>query len=137
MNTSIKTTLKTLLITVGVVSSAFSATGTFAADWQPCAVEGAVCTLPAPGEVRYGANDQYVMQAVTESIACDNATFDDPIWCVVKACEYRLSDTLDSDNDGTVDALDAFPADPAEHADSDGDGMGDNSDPFPNDATNA
>lgn len=39
----------------------------------------------------------------------------------------------DSDGDGVVDSLDAFPNDPNETADSDGDGVGDNSDAFPND----
>ncbi|UZW76822.1 RICIN domain-containing protein [Alkalimarinus sediminis] len=34
----------------------------------------------------------------------------------------------DRDNDGYIDAYDAFPDDPAEHADADGDGLGDNAD---------
>ncbi len=37
----------------------------------------------------------------------------------------------DDDNDGVVDANDAFPRDPTEHRDSDGDGTGDNADATP------
>lgn len=41
----------------------------------------------------------------------------------------------DTDKDGVVDSLDAFPNDPNESKDSDGDGVGDNADAFPNDAS--
>jgi hypothetical protein len=41
----------------------------------------------------------------------------------------------DSDGDGTVDSLDAFPNDASEITDSDGDGVGDNTDAYPNDGT--
>ena len=37
--------------------------------------------------------------------------------------------TLDTDNDGVIDSLDAFPNNPNEWKDSDGDGIGNNSDP--------
>lgn len=42
---------------------------------------------------------------------------------------------LDSDGDGFVNELDAFPFDPTEWLDSDGDGVGDNADDLPLDAT--
>ena len=41
----------------------------------------------------------------------------------------------DSDGDGTVDSLDAFPNDATETTDSDGDGVGDNTDAYPDDGT--
>ena len=41
----------------------------------------------------------------------------------------------DHDNDGVLNADDAFPYDPSETTDSDGDGVGDNEDVFPNDPT--
>ena len=41
----------------------------------------------------------------------------------------------DSDGDGVVDTVDAFPSDPSETTDTDGDGVGDNADVFPSDAT--
>lgn len=43
--------------------------------------------------------------------------------------------STDSDNDGVIDSLDAFPNDPTETVDTDNDGVGDNSDAFPNDPT--
>ncbi len=42
---------------------------------------------------------------------------------------------LDSDGDGVIDSLDAFPFDATETKDSDGDGVGDNADAFPFDAS--
>ena len=41
----------------------------------------------------------------------------------------------DTDGDGTLDNLDAFPEDPSENLDSDGDLVGNNSDAFPEDAS--
>ena len=41
----------------------------------------------------------------------------------------------DSDGDGIVDSLDAFPNDASETTDTDGDGVGDNTDAYPNDGT--
>lgn len=43
------------------------------------------------------------------------------------SCPYRL--VGDSDNDGQLDGVDAFPCDSKEYRDSDGDGVGDNADP--------
>jgi len=45
------------------------------------------------------------------------------------------SHTKDTDGDGVIDSLDAFPNDKDETKDSDGDGVGDNADAFPNDRT--
>jgi len=43
--------------------------------------------------------------------------------------------TLDDDQDGVQDNVDAFSDDPTEWIDSDGDGIGNNADPFPNDSS--
>ncbi len=51
---------------------------------------------------------------------------------------YQITESSsdpDSDGDGVIDTLDAFPNDPTETTDTDGDGVGDNSDAFPNDPT--
>jgi hypothetical protein len=108
-----------------------------AGGWVSCGGEWTVCNVPVPAEVRYGADGQYNVQQVTESIACTNAIFGDPIPFVLKACSYSLSSTADHDQDGVTDALDAFPADESESVDSDNDGIGDNADPFPQDASNS
>ena len=54
--------------------------------------------------------------------------------------EIVLENTLeilekDTDNDGVVDSMDAFPSDPLETIDTDGDGVGDNADAYPSDST--
>lgn len=46
------------------------------------------------------------------------------------------TETTDSDKDGVGDNADVFPNDPTETADADEDGIGDNSDAFPNDPLN-
>ncbi|MCV6606925.1 MAG: hypothetical protein OIF32_01840, partial [Campylobacterales bacterium] len=46
-----------------------------------------------------------------------------------------IEDVVDSDGDGVIDAIDAFPTDSSETVDSDGDGVGDNSDFYSNDSS--
>ena len=57
---------------------------------QACAVENGTCTLPAgiTATVYYGANGVYANRIATGSVACNNATFGDPLYGVVKACSY-------------------------------------------------
>ncbi len=57
-----------------------------------CATENGTCTLPAGkvAVVYYGASSKFFSkQGVTGSIACNNATFGDPIYGTRKACSYR------------------------------------------------
>jgi len=51
------------------------------------------------------------------------------------AFDYDATETVDSDGDGVGDNADAFPEDATETVDSDEDGVGDNTDAFPNDGT--
>ncbi|MDG6229555.1 MAG: hypothetical protein QCH96_06280, partial [Candidatus Thermoplasmatota archaeon] len=56
------------------------------------------------------------------------------IVCVILASVSFIYPSLyppDSDNDGVIDDIDAFPNDPTEWKDTDGDGVGDNRDAFP------
>lgn len=57
--------------------------------WARCAVEGGTCTVPGDKMVRYGANGKYTQRFVKGSVACTNAVFGDPIYGVVKACDYH------------------------------------------------
>ncbi|RFC45504.1 MAG: Glucose/arabinose dehydrogenase, beta-propeller fold [Verrucomicrobia bacterium] len=58
-----------------------------------------------------------------------------PIAKAAAALAITTAAPLDSDGDGVVDRLDAFPNDPGESKNSDGDGRGDNTDLFPTDRT--
>ena len=97
-----------------------------------------VCgTLPAV--IRYGVvwegQPYYVYLTSAEPLYCTNQVFGNPL-NLVKHCDYLLSDTADTDGDGVVDSLDAFPRDPSESTDTHGDGFGDQRDPYPTDANN-
>ena len=50
----------------------------------------------------------------------------------VKVIPVSVDPNGDSDNDGVINRIDAFPNDPTETLDTDGDGIGDNSDPIDN-----
>jgi hypothetical protein len=54
-----------------------------------CAAEGQTCSFTGTKEVRFGANGQWVSRTATGSIACNPATFGDPVMNVVKRCEVR------------------------------------------------
>lgn len=61
-----------------------------------CAAENGSCTLPAgaTATVWYGANASWAVKTgVTGSIACNNATFGDPLPGTVKACRYSVTST--------------------------------------------
>jgi hypothetical protein len=64
----------------------------FSSDlYTVCAGEGQACSFSGTKQVRFGANGQWATRTATGSIACDNATFGDPLPNVVKRCEYRDS----------------------------------------------
>lgn len=62
------------------------------APWTFAVDENSSFTLP-PGtfEVQYGANGSYFVQTFTgpTTVACNNATFGDPIVGTYKSCSYR------------------------------------------------
>lgn len=79
---------------VGLLSNGddFSSSTGDDSSWVFCATEGDTCTLPSASTVRYGANESYVSQADIEgSITCSNSVFGDPIYGVLKQCEYQLN----------------------------------------------
>jgi YVTN family beta-propeller protein len=62
-----------------------------------CANENGTCTVPAGtlATVSYGANASYnVKTGVNPSIACNNATFTDPLVGTVKACYYVVTGSV-------------------------------------------
>ena len=73
-----------------------------------------------------GTNNTYGKASEWNDISEDNTIF------FVMETEGPVVDT---DGDGIIDSMDAFPNDPTETTDSDSDGVGDNADAFPNDAS--
>jgi parallel beta-helix repeat protein len=57
-------------------------------DWTFCASEGGTCSFSGTQQVRYGANGSYVYKTLTGGTPCTNAVFGDPIYGVVKQCDY-------------------------------------------------
>lgn len=80
------------------VGEAFTCQQSTPVTWSNCANnpggamnENGYCTLPpAVGNVlvRYGANGSYAYQWASNGIACDNATFTDPLVGTLKGCTY-------------------------------------------------
>ena len=60
-----------------------------APTWTRCSGEGGTCSFTGTRQVRYGANGVYATKSATGAIACTNDVFGDPIWGVVKSCEYQ------------------------------------------------
>ncbi len=56
--------------------------------WTRCGGENETCSFTGTRQVRYGANNVYATRSATGSIACANTVFGDPIYGVVKSCEY-------------------------------------------------
>jgi hypothetical protein len=68
--------------------------------WAPCANEGSACTFSGAHQVRYGANGIFVYKSATDTVDCSNEVFGDPLFNVIKHCEYDVlavkPDTLDA-----------------------------------------
>ncbi len=58
-----------------------------------CANENGTCSFSGTASVAYGANGAFNYKTATNSIACNNATFGDPISGTVKACYYQPTTT--------------------------------------------
>jgi hypothetical protein len=59
-------------------------------DWTLCASEGSRCQFSGTAAVRYGADTTFTSPGLfTDGVDCSNAIFGDPIFGVVKHCEYR------------------------------------------------
>ena len=71
-------------ITVNVANAAKP----IAQNWTRCASEGGVCNFSGMRQVRYGANNSYAVMTATGNISCSNDVFGDPMYGVVKTCDY-------------------------------------------------
>ncbi len=90
--TSSSTVQERLSTSASVRSTALAAApvqndSTLPAGYVSCAVEGQRCNFTGAGNVVYGAGDTWtVARSYTGGVACNNATFGDPLYGVVKAC---------------------------------------------------
>ena len=57
--------------------------------WTLCASENGTCSFSGTMGVAYGANGAFFYRPATNSIACTNATFGDPIPNTAKSCYYK------------------------------------------------
>ena len=63
------------------------------AGYTFCANENGTCSFSGTASVAYGANGAFNYKNATNSIACNNASFGDPISGTAKACYYQLTTT--------------------------------------------
>jgi thermitase len=57
-------------------------------NWVRCASEGGVCNFQGTRQVRFGANNSYAVTTASGTISCSNGVFGDPMYGVVKTCDY-------------------------------------------------
>lgn len=65
-------------------------TVTPAVTWASCATENGTCSFTGTHQIRYGIPGQYAYKFATGAIRCDNGTFGDPAYGIVKSCEYAM-----------------------------------------------
>ena len=68
------------------------------AGYTFCANENATCSFSGAASVAYGANGDFNYGTYTNSVACTNAVFGDPIQGRVKNCYYQLGSGSGSTN---------------------------------------
>lgn len=67
--------------------------------WTPCAQENETCSFSGAATVRYGAGTSFATGSFTNSVACSNLVFGDPVQGVVKSCSYALTAPTPSPSD--------------------------------------
>ena len=60
-----------------------------APTWTRCSGENGTCSFTGTRQVRYGANGVFATRSATGAIACNNNVFGDPVYGIVKSCEYQ------------------------------------------------
>jgi len=60
-----------------------------AGRWTTCASEGGTCAFTGAHVVRYGAQNIYVTQTLTNGTRCTSEVFGDPVPGVTKTCDYQ------------------------------------------------
>lgn len=61
------------------------------AGYTRCASENQTCSFSGSASIAYGANGAFNYRTAINSIACNNATFGNPISGVAKSCYYQIT----------------------------------------------
>ncbi len=81
------------------------------ATWTACAAENGICNFSGGVlQVRYGAVSSYASKPLASPVACNNATFGDPLPGVVKACAYVAVAAAPAPPAPSTDPCEALPA---------------------------
>jgi hypothetical protein len=72
-----------------VIAPAVTSPVVTAPTWSRCSGEGGTCSFTGTRQVRYGANGVFATRSATGAIACSNDVFGDPVWGIVKSCDYQ------------------------------------------------
>lgn len=75
-------------VSPSVAVNVANAIKTVTQNWTRCASEGGACNFSGTRQVRYGANNNYAFSTATGILACSNSVFGDPMYGVVKTCDY-------------------------------------------------
>ena len=75
-----------------------------AQEWVRCASEGEQCRFSGLKMVRYGASDQFRFGSFTDSVACSNATFGNPMPGTPKTC-WTYQTTGEADEERAAEEL--------------------------------
>jgi len=68
----------------------------FVSNWTFCANENGTCNFSGTKEVRYGENGFYFYAIFTNTTACSNGVFGDPVSGTAKHCYYRSVNSIQS-----------------------------------------
>jgi hypothetical protein len=74
-------------------SARILAAGDSTSPWNACATERQMCRFNGTQRVRYGAGSTWVEAIHTREVACNNATFGDPLVGTVKSCQTAALDS--------------------------------------------
>lgn len=83
----LKRSCLTAVLGLGIAYLGISANVAQAQTWTHCANENNTCTFSGVKNVRYGANSTWTQRIFLNSVACNNATFGDPLKGTYKSCQ--------------------------------------------------
>jgi len=77
-------------------TNTFTPVPTAVPEWTYCADENGTCNFSGTKEVRYGENGFFFYAIFTNTTACSNGVFGDPVSGTAKHCYYRSVNSIQS-----------------------------------------